>query len=1187
MRSPVRAVSLAVSVCALFVFSPAVAHAGFVKVGAFGSEGEGEGQFGGFAPFGMTVDQASGDIYVSDILHNRVEKFDSTGRYILQFGSEGEGDGQFRYAMGVAVDNSLSLSSGDVYVRDYGGGRVEKFDSSGNFLAQVGAPGSGPGQVGGGLDGAGLAVNASGNLYVADPENHRVEKFDSGGNYLSEIANGLSSPEGLAIDPAGNLYVSDSGVNAVMKFDSSGNPLGSVASGTQPQGLATDPAGDLFVFAEASHIIEYSPSGVEVAAFGAGSISAGTGFSNGIAFGDGVEELYAPETNKAEVVIFGSRLVPPTVEPGSEAASDVTSTSTTLHATINPNSSDTAYHFEYDTSEYAPGGVAHGTSVPVPDADIGSGSTAQGVSQAVGGLAQGTLYHFRVVATSPAGVSYGEDAQFTTATPAAPSIDAESFINVTTTTGTLTAKVNPNWSDSTCHFEYGTDTGYGTSAPCTPGDLGESNADQAANAAISGLTSGVTYHYRVVATNAHGTTPGADQTLTTLSPAGAFTLPDDRAYELVSPQEKAGYDVTIAAISAQAVGSSVNGDSVAYMSYGAFPDSPSSGLVSVELASRGAQGWSNRSISPAMTCPCTQDFHNFSFSWFSPDLSKAVLSTTGSETSESPKGYTNLYLRDNVTNDYRLLSTVTPPHTPASTYEPVFAGASADLSHILFEAHDALTPDAPYPGSLYADLYEVTDAGLSFVGILPNGSAAQYGSGAGGGVKLETAETFPYEHAISSDGSRVFFTALEPKLGGAFYKKLYMREKNASTIDVSPSQRTTPDPHGPRDINFMTAASDGSEVFFTSHQALTDDANTGPRGEGNDLYVYDVEAGKLTDLTPDREPGDPEGASVLQQDLVGASADGSYIYFAATGKLVPGAVSGAPNLYVVHNNGSAWEEPKLIATLPNSEDSSNWLLPGLRTARVTPDGRFLAFTSLASLTGYDNTDAATGQPDREVYRYDAVTGRLTCVSCNPSGSRPIGNATIRSESSELRPQRYISDDGQRVFFESSDALVPGDTNGRQDVYEWEADGKGSCQKSEGCVYLISTGQSDGESYFLDASPSGDDVFFTTRQQLVAQDQDDLIDLYDARVGGGFPYTQPAVPCAGEGCRPAPSQPPLFGSPSSSTFFGQGNLAPAAPATKPPKHHKRRHKRRKTKRAGHARRTVKAAHRARAHGGSGR
>jgi hypothetical protein len=1134
-----RGILLAALVALASALLATPAYAGFVKLGAFGSEGPGNGQFEPYSPFGIAVDQAPdamsrvGDVYASDIFDNRVEKFDSTGKYLLQFGSEGPGNGQFKYATGVAVDNACyglsgSLctalgdpSVGDVYVFDYLGQRVEKFNSSGTWLANVGPPGSGAGQFGfeypGSLTGSGLAVDSSGNLYAADPANSRVEVFDSSGTFKKEIKAPLSKPTGVAVDLANNLYVADSG--NVYKFNSLGTPAGSPypITGISAKGLATDPAGDLFVFAEGSHIVEYNSSGVEIEAFGSGAISESP-FPNGIAFGDEAGLLYAPNVSTRQVVMFGP---PPPPSVDGESFANVTPTTATLEAKINPNTLDTTYHFEYDTSEYT-SNTPHGHSVPIPDADIGSGVTDQSVSQDIGGLVRSTTYHFRVVATNVKGTTYGKDEHFTTATPLAPSIDVQSFTGVTLTAGTLTAKINPNWADTTCHFEYGTDTSYGTSVPCTPGDLGEGNTDQAASAAISGLTSGTTYHFRVVATNPEGTSEGADQTFTTLVPAGAFKLPDNRAYELVSPQEKAGYDVTIATIFREATGSSVDGNTAAYPSYGAFPGSPGGGLTSMELASRGAQGWTDRSISPAMTCPCWADRHLFEYEWFTPDLSHAFLVSSGAETSDSPQGYWNLYQRDNGTNSYRLLTTATPPHVSPEGYEPRFAGASADLSHVLLQANDALTLGAPSGNVPHA--YEVIDGTLSFIGILPGGALAEHGSWPGGGVGVGQERNV--HNAISSDGSRVFFTAQLEKAGGALYSKLYMRENNTSTIDVSASS-------SPSDTNFMTATPDESKVFFT---------------EGGDLYECEVieAAGQLkcnfTNLAP--------GANVLPSSLAGASDDGSYLYFAATGKLAPGAISGQPNLYVLHNNGSAWEAPKLIATLAIPTDEPDYKEAALLTSRVTPDGRHLIFESVRSLTGYDNTDALTGKFDVELFRYDATAGtagKLTCVSCNPSGSRPIGAVVMRYPTTPLTPQRNISDDGQRVFFESNDALLPGDTNGRQDVYEWEADGKGSCHRPEGCVYLISTGQSGENSIFLlDASASGNDVFFTTRQQLVGQDQDDLVDLYDARVGGGFPYTPPSPPCAGEECRPRPSQAPLFGAPATATLSGQGNLVLVKP-----------------------------------------
>jgi hypothetical protein len=1192
-----RGIPLAALVALASALLATPAYAGFVKLGAFGSEGSGPSQFEGYSPFGIAVDQAPdamsrvGDVYASDF-NNRVEKFDSKGNYILQFGNSTlpVGD-QFSYATGVAVDNacygltSLACTAlgdpsvGDVYVRDWQGGRVEKFDSSGNFLAQVGGPGSGPGQFGSGfgdLTGSGLAVDSSGNLYVADAENHCVEKFDSSGTFKGEITAGLSKPTSVAVDPANNLYVADSG--NVLKFNSLGNPAGSPypITGISANGLATDPAGDLFVFAEGSHIVEYNSSGVEIEAFGSGAIS--ETFHNGIAFGDEAGLLYAPNVSPSpakEVVMFGP---PPPPSIDGESFANVTPTTATLQAKINPNTLDTTYHFEYDTSEYRSGEVdsggspPHGTSVPISDADIGAGNTDQSVSQGISSLVRSTTYHFRVVATSTAGVTYGKDEHFTTATPLAPSIDVQSFTGVTLTAGTLTAEINPNWADTKCHFEYGTSASYGTSVPCAPGDLGEGNADQAASAAISGLTSGATYHFRVVATNAEGTSEGADETFTTLSPAGAFKLPDNRAYELVSPQEKAGYDVTVATIFRVADGSSVDGNVVAYPSYGAFPGSTGGGLTSMELASRGAQGWTSHSISPAMTCPCRADKHAFEYEWFTPDLSHAFAASTGAETSDSPRGYMNLYERDNGTNSYQLLTTETPPNADPLGYKPYFAGASADLSHVLLQANDALASGAPSGG--VPDAYEVIDGTLSYIGILPGGALAD-GSLPGAGFEKENSGNV--HNAISRDGSRVFFTAQQA--GGAPYSKLYMRENNTNTIDVSAQA-------SPSSTHFMTATPYGSKVFFT---------------EGGDPYECEVieAAGqlkcKLTDLAP--------GANVLPGSLAGAAEDGSYLYFAATGKLAPNAVSGEPNLYVLHNNGSAWEPPKLIATL-DVNDGSDWQEAASLRSRVTPDGRYLIFESVRSLTGYDNTDAVTGKSDVELFRYDATAGtagKLTCVSCNPSGSRPVGAADIRVPTTPLTPQRNISDDGQRVFFESNDALLPGDTNGRRDVYEWEADGKGSCHRPEGCVYLISTGHSDENSIFLlDASASGDDVFFTTRQQLVGQDQDNLVDLYDARVGGGFPYTPPSPPCAGEECRPRPSQAPLFGAPSTATLSGQGNLvvkpqevtraqklSKALKACRKLKKKKRVACQKSARKKYAAKKASRAAHRGHAHGRRGR
>jgi len=446
--------------------------------------------------------------------------------------------------------------------------------------------------------------------------------------------------------------------------------------------------------------------------------------------------------------------------------------------------------------------------------------------------------------------------------------------------------------------------------------------------------------------------------------------------------------------------------------------------------------------------------------------------------------------------------------------------------------------------------------------------------------------------AVSADGSRAFFTA-----GGS--AQLYLRQ-NGATTQISASQRTVPDPNGQRPAAFMTATPDASKVFFTSCEKLTNDSTavstasssctdtSGPNNlQGQDLYAYYVGSGTLTDLTVDSTPGDLLGAAV--QGVLGSSADGSYVYFVANGVLAPGSSPGscqgvstdhgACNLYLWHNGTVSF-----IARLANiggaPADAYNWtpfasLGPGgfsaQKESRVSSDGKTLLFGSNTQLTGYDNHGFT------EFYRYDATVGQFTCVSCNPTGAPATGNATMQ----DILPflvgpngprgvlTRNLSADGSRVFFETPDALVPQDTNGNagcpfvgsfsnsrscQDVYEWEANGAGSCHRFAGCLYLISTGRSPEPSFFADASANGDTVLFFTGQAPVGQDHDQLVDIYDARVGGGIAAQNPPSPtsCSGEECHGPSGSPPVFGAPSSATFSGIGNLTPPASTPVTPK-----------------------------------
>ena len=197
-----------------------------------------------------------------------------------------------------------------------------------------------------------------------------------------------------------------------------------------------------------------------------------------------------------------------------------------------------------------------------------------------------------------------------------------------------------------------------------------------------------------------------------------------------------------------------------------------------------------------------------------------------------------------------------------------------------------------------------------------------------------------------------------------------------------------------------------------------------------------------------------------------------------------------------------------------------------------------------------------------MYVYDEAREALDCASCPPSGAVATSKAVVVPHAVSytlglLLPfrLRFFSNGGRFVFFSTADALVPQDTNGLYDVYEYDVDTRR--------VVLISSGTGDTGSWFADASADGSDVFFFTRQSLTVGDTDRLVDLYDARVDGGLPQPSAlAAACVGDACQGAPGSPPSFVSPSG--FSGPGNLVskPARRAVKKPKAKSKRRARKK-------------------------
>jgi hypothetical protein len=641
------------------------------------------------------------------------------------------------------------------------------------------------------------------------------------------------------------------------------------------------------------------------------------------------------------------------------------------------------------------------------------------------------------------------------------------------------------------------------------------------------------------------------------------------------------------------------------VTYDADPLSSGSGAFGNSyLATRDPSGgWTTVDLNP----PAYKFLH---FQAFSEDLSVGILDTC-EEPLLAPQapggGYSILYSHSNSDgggSGYRALITVKPPkqlscNTAAASAasfgssaegdlqpRPVlYAGATADLSHILFEANDALTANATPTGDEENNLYDLVGGELRLVNVLPGEDHgepdATFGSPWG-----NFDDPPDFSHVISSDGSRVFWTALEAVKNGSTIEKrpkaLYVRENGTETVQVDASQGGSGSAGGGW---FWTASSNGEKAFFTDCSRLTVGSTAVSSGgcgtpggggelgspQGNDLYEYDLAkpvGERLTDLTVDHNAEDLLGADV--GGVLGASENGEYVYFVASGVLAPGAVHGdcastAPegslcNLYLHHDNTTTF-----IAALSPHDNKNEFSAGGAfgdwqpdlghRTAEVTPDGHSIVFMSDQSLTGYDNT--VNQKAIDEVYVYDTETEpHLSCASCDPSGAPPSVFSGLASsflpvsDYSHTFQPRWISEDGSRVFFDTVEPLVPQDTNGLRDVYEWERDGAGSCQDSEGCIYLLSGGTSTDSSSFIDASANGQDAFIVTRAQLVPQDRAEDFNLYDVRVGGVQPLSPPA--CSGTGCQGVPSAPPLFATPPSVTFNGVGNFEPPppAPAVKP-------------------------------------
>jgi hypothetical protein len=769
-----------------------------------------------------------------------------------------------------------------------------------------------------------------------------------------------------------------------------------------------------------------------------------------------------------------------------------------------------SWHFEYSGDDGASWSSAGGGTAP---ADLGSVEV-----KADAELEPSRTYLVKLVASNASGTEESAAQEFTTDAVPIEFKDSPT-LNPTQTTATVVQEVNPhNVALTGCHFAYGIGAPAGQQAPCL--SIPQGNGFTSVSAELTGLTPGADYHFKVVVASAGGDAEGAEQTFPTFPEPGPEPvcpnqaireaqdahLPDCRAYEMVTPLATGGADAP--AGNDFSVKASANGDRVSYYSHGNFADTVGSGNTGFTqyLARRGPEGWATSSITPGTSPHILQAFAGGARpEYFSEDLSTAIFMAYDlpATTDDIPESI-NLYSEDTAT---RALRTITKPLDPETPNQVLFVdtpmAASRDASHLAFSTGKLSGPrfgfGTPFIEEAEAGVdnaYEWDNGNLRLAGILPNGEIPSGGSRIPEGST--TSELF--KSSISGDGSRiVFFSPASEE-----QSQLYLRRDHTDTVWVSEPE-SAPPTSDPANLSLQWVSPNGKHILFSTDSPLIDEDKNG----GADLYRYSdgpqpTAESNLTMITKD---GHFRTGLFGDSSVVGASGDSSRIYLHRA----------STKLYL-------WEDARLqlitqIAFIGQPHEGLGAQASNPGHARVSVNGDKLAFVS-----------SREGQKRMVLYdaNADTITMIASGVNFEPGASGSYPRPNIRG----ARPE-FLSANGRRLFIPTTENLVAEDTNGVSDVYLYDT--------ITGETSLLSRGDDEDGTWFQDASQSGDDVFLVTRAHYLNADPEKLVDIYDARVNGGFP--DPPIsdaPCVADGCRGQATSPPGEITPSTPRFEGPRN-----------------------------------------------
>jgi hypothetical protein len=642
--------------------------------------------------------------------------------------------------------------------------------------------------------------------------------------------------------------------------------------------------------------------------------------------------------------------------------------------------------------------------------------------------------------------------------------------------------------------------------------------------------------------------------LVAAAPAGAAVSPGGRAYERVSPNDKFGGQAGGAVDLADYAYVTPDGKGVFFRVAGAPEIGAARGIQDYAVARRTATGWSVKNPFPLPSGPINFVDYKVNSPWPSDDLQSIAYMTGGGglvpgnpqvpHISGLPEAQ-GLY-RTNLNGPLTWLSEPTisaPVPAVGNIAELPFipSGGSPDLSTTYFAYYGTLVAqDAPRTPNVGADrlssawgFYRYANGRVEAAGVLPDGTVDPFGAVPAGAASAPNGvanmmHPDDFHNQVSADGTRALFVSPDPNAGSGRPPQVYLRKNGTTTVLVSRSTLTgEAAPTGAlpqtrlagvssgQGISYAFGARDGSRVYFQSADQLTADA---PDDGTRKAYLFDVATESTTYL-----PG-------VQGEVIAASDDLSRFLYAFGPNQA--TLAGPLGLWADGHATTIATRDRPAVSLTSNLRRLAWIEDG----RATADGSSFVFQSTSPLPGgFNNTSGY-----EEVYRYETASGKLDCLSCAPEGQTATAHSHLSDNgqtppmndlNGQLRATRAMSSDGKRVFFGTQSALVERDTNGMRDVYEWE-DGK---------VQLITTGRSQYQSYLLDTSASGDDVFIATREGLAGDDRDGAYDVYNARIGEGFP-AEPVKPECVSNCRPPSDAAPAMPSVATVTFTGAGDLA---------------------------------------------